>query len=378
MSATVMGGRAATVWLMADEEKGRGTREASVVAGRTAAPGRWGLRVAAAGLAALLITGCSAGSGAPSTSLRLLVSEDFGAVTVDELDAPKSSPEDTVLQLLERNEEVTAPGGRVQSIAGRAAGQDGGRPFEWSVYVNGVVPEEGAASVKVRASDRIWWDRHEETTAQSVAAVVGSFPEPFLHGYDGERLPTRLECTEARSRGCEVAGKRFGEIGVVAGRGRLQGSTAQATNRVIVGRWNQIRDDETAQNLENGAQASGVYARPTRDGKSIDILDAQGKVARTLGAGSGLIAATRFEGGRPVWIITGTDDAGLAAAADALQEGDLGGHFALAISGGQAVDVPMVARRAPDARGAQGGPVRDPDAPGDASPPASPRGGDGG
>ncbi len=327
--------------------------------------------VLAASLAGLVLGGCSVGSGAPSTSLRLLVTEDFGAVTVDEIDAPKSAASDTVMRLLQRNEEVETRfgGGFVQSIAGRGGGRENGRPYDWFFYVNGVQAEKGATAVKVRASDRIWWDRHDWGATQSVPAVVGSFPEPFLHGYDGERLPTRLECTEARSQGCESAGKRFGDVGVVAGRGRLQGSTAQETNRVIVGQWNQIRADETVQNLENGPKASGVYARPARDGKSIDVLDPTGKVVRTLGPGSGLIAATRFEGGRPVWIITGTDDEGLAAAADALQEGNLGGHFALAIAGGRAVDVPSVKREAPDARGDANAPEPDPDAPGGANVP---------
>ena len=80
------------------------------------------------------------------------------------------------------------------------------------------------------------------------------------------------------------------------------------------------------------------------------MLDPRGRVVRKLGPGSGLIAATRFEGGRPVWIVTGTDQAGVLAAAGALREGDLGGHFALAVADGQAVDVPLVAR-APAAGG---------------------------
>lgn len=341
---------------------------------------RRGRRAGAAALiAAFALGGCSVGTGAPATSLRLLVTEDFGAVTVDDLDEPKSSSSDTVLRLLQRNEKVETRfgGGFVQSIAGRAGGKEDGRPYDWFYYVNGVEAEKGAAAVKIRPSDRIWWDRHDWGAAMRVPAVIGSFPEPFLHGYDGERLPTRLECTEARSRGCERTGERFGEVGVVAGRGRLQGSTAQETNRVIVGTWAQIRADESVRSLENGPKASGVYARPARDGRSIDVLDPQGKVARTLGPGSGLIAATRFEGGRPVWIITGTDDAGLAAAADALEEGNLGGHFALAIARGQAVDVPFVRREAPDARGQNLAPAPKGEGPGGGprTPEADPPGG---
>lgn len=300
-------------------------------------------------LAVLALTGCSVGTGAPSTSTRLLVTEDFGTVVDQELDTPKSQDGDTVMRLLDRNARVAKVdgGGFVQSIDGRAGGRRGGRPYDWFFYVNGVESEQGAASVKVRPSDRIWWDRHDWGVTQTIPAVVGSFPEPFLHGYDGNRLPTRLECTEPRTPPCQRVGRRLADVGVVAGRGGLQTSLSRETNRVIAGLWPAIRNDDTVRNLERGPKASGVYARPARDGKTIDVLDPQGRVARTLGPGSGLIAATRFEGGRPVWLITGTDAAGLLAAADALQEGNLGGHFALAVSAGQAVDVPLVKRAPP-------------------------------
>jgi len=303
-------------------------------------------------LAALAPAGCSVGTGAPETSLRLLITEDFGTVPVNELDAPESTASDTVMRLLQRNAKVETRygGGVVQSIDGRAGGRERGRPYDWFFYVNGVEAAEGASAVKVRPSDRIWWDRHDWGTTQRIPAVVGSFPEPFLHGYDGDRLPTRLECTEPRSPHCNAAGKRLGEVGVVAGKGGLQTSLSRETNRVIAGLYSAVRNDETVRNLENGPQASGVYARPAADGKTIDVLDPRGRVARTLGPGAGLIAATRFEGGRPVWIVTGTDEAGVLAAAQALREGDLGGHFALGIEDGQAVDVPLL----PPPRGATG------------------------
>lgn len=296
---------------------------------------------------ALALAGCAVGNGAPQTSLRLLVTEDFGSAPVDARDTPKSTSSDTIMRLLQRNEKVTTRygGGFVQSIDGRAGGRRGGRPYDWFFYVNGVESEQGASSVKVRPSDRIWWDRHDWGVTQTIPAVVGSFPEPFLHGYDGDRLPTRLECTEPRSVQCRTAGKRLGDVGVVAGRGGLQTSLSRQTNRVLVGVYAALRNDETVRNLEKGPKASGVYVQPTADGRQLRVLDPRGRVAKVLGPGAGLVAATRFEGGRPVWIVTGTDVAGVRAAADALQEGDLGGHFALAIQNGEAVDVPLVPRR---------------------------------
>ena len=327
---------------------GEGVADASV-------SGRSMRAVLLAGLAALALGGCCVGTGAPQTSLRLLVTEDFGTVQVRELDGPASSASDTVLRLLQRNATVeTRGGGSVQSIEGRAAGRENGRAYGWFFYVNGVAAEQGAAAVKVRPSDRIWWDRHVVGARQRVPAVIGSFPEPFLHGYDGNRLPTRLECTEPRSPQCTAAGRRLAEVGVVAGKGGLQTSLSKETNRIIAGVYRAIRNDETVRNLENGPSASGVYVRPAPDGRTIDVLDERGRVARTLGPGAGLIAATRFEGDRPVWIVTGTDEAGVLAAANALREGDLGGKFALGIADGQAVDVPLVPRRATGGTGATG------------------------
>jgi hypothetical protein len=54
------------------------------------------------------------------------------------------------------------------------------------------------------------------------------------------------------------------------------------------------------------------------------------------------VAATRFEQQAPTWAITGTDVAGVAAAARALDERTLQRRFALALDGTQAVGLPVV------------------------------------
>ena len=72
------------------------------------------------------------------------------------------------------------------------------------------------------------------------------------------------------------------------------------------------------------------------------MLDQRGRTTRTLRAGAGLVAATRLRDDQPVWIVTGTDDAGTLDAARALEEGALSDKFALAISAGRAVALPEV------------------------------------
>jgi hypothetical protein len=311
----------------------------------------WGRTTARAALAALLAAtfvaaGCGVGAGDSPSGARLTVTEGFGTRQLTTLEAPKVSGSDTVMRLLQRNAKVTTRygGGFVQSIDGRSGGTAGGRPVDWFFYVNGVESHKGAASVKLRDDDRIWWDRHDWGATNRIPAVVGSFPEPLRHGIDGKRLPVRLECVEPRSQACRAAGDRLAAVGVIAGRGGLQGAITKETLRVLVGPWDKLRADTTARLLERGPATSGVFARITPDGRSIRVLDPGGGTTRTLGAGAGLVAATRLRDDQPVWIVTGTDDRGVVDAAGALEEGALSDKFALAIDDGRAVALPEVAR----------------------------------
>lgn len=293
---------------------------------------------------ALAAGGCGLGPGEKPADTRLTVTENFGARSRTQLEMPVTGAGDTVMRMLQRNAKVTTRfgGGFVQSIDGVAGGRRAGRPYDWFFYVNGVESEKGAASVEVREGDRVWWDRHDWGLTMRIPAVVGSFPEPFRRGRDGRRLPVRVECTEPESEACQTARDRLTDVGVLAARGGLQTSQTKKTLRVLVGPYAALRNDDSAGRLERGPRSSGVYARAARDGRSVAVLDPTGRVTRTLGAGTGLIGATRVRDGQPVWLVTGTDDRGVLDAARALEEGVLSDKFALAITGGRAVALPEV------------------------------------
>lgn len=300
---------------------------------------------AALGAAALAVLGgCGLGPGKGTKDTSLTVTLDFGEHTLLDTASPKTSGQETVMRLTERNATVTTRygGGFIQSIDGRAGGRSGGRPVDWFYYVNGIEAPKGAADTPVYDGDRIWWDRHDWGATQRIPAVVGSFPEPFLHGRDGKRLPVLVECADLSSAACDAVVNTFTKLGVVAARNRVRASFVRDTLRVLVGPWVALRDDATVRRMEQGPQASGVYARPTADGKRITILHPDGSPARTLGAGTGLVAATANEDDPPIWVITGTDAAGIAAAAGALDESALHDRFALAIAGGRGLHVPQV------------------------------------
>ena len=296
---------------------------------------------------AAALAGCGLGAGDTPKEVRLTVTDDFGRERLLAEPSAEVSGSDTVMRLLQRNADVRTRygGGFVQSIDGRSGGRSGGRPLDWFYYVNGELAGEGAAATKVRPGDHIWWDRRDWSVTNTVPAVVGSFPEPFVHGpADSERLPTRVECEEALREACRVAARKLSDVGLAIGTSKLPTESGSESLRVILGLWPLIKTDRAGAQLGRGPQVSGVYARPSANGRELVLLDERGREAATLGPGSGLIAATRYREEPPTWIITGTDAAGVRAAAELLDEATLRNRFAVAVSGGEPVAVPVEGR----------------------------------
>jgi len=296
-------------------------------------------------VAAAALSGCGLGAGETPSNVDLVVSEDFGAHPLVQTGMPKRGGSDTVMRLLQRNAKVTTRygGGFVQSIDGRAGGRSGGRPVDWFFYVNGIESGHGATAVKVHDGDQIWWDRHDWGATMRIPAVVGAFPAPFVHGPGGKKFPVRLECGQPQGAACNRVSNELVKLGLVPGRGVLGATATADTLRVVVGTFDQVRVDQAAATVAEGPRASGVYVKVTPDGKTIQALDATGKVRQRLGAGTGLVAATAQAEQQPTWLVTGTDDAGVTAAAQAFAEGDstLSGKFALAISRGRGIGLPV-------------------------------------
>jgi Domain of unknown function (DUF4430) len=301
------------------------------------------LPVVLVALVASVLAGCGLGPGAAPKSVSLLVSREFGTHTVRQAGAPHLSGEETVMSLLMRNAKVQTRygGGFVQSIDGLAGGQHEGTPIDWFYFINGVLAPKGAADTKVHPGDHVWWDLHDWSQTEATPAVVGSYPEPFLNGIEGKRLPVRVECV-AQGEACRTVTDNLRASGVPAAISALGGGDGPETLRVLVGPWSSLGGRPGTAGLQSGPRASGVYARFAQGGSSLTLLDPDGKPTRTLSAGAGLVAATRYSGADPIWLVTGTDSAGVSAAAHALTVSALDGHFAVALAQGQVLPVPAV------------------------------------
>jgi hypothetical protein len=299
---------------------------------------------AVAALATVLACGgCGLGPGSPTKGVSLTVTGEFGARHVSTVSRSKVPGSETVMRMLERSFKISTRygGGFVESINGLAPS---GASTDWFYYVNGVQAPKGAASTAVHAGDHIWWDLHDWSATENIPAVVGSFPEPFTSGIGGKRYPVTLACASNVDAACTQVTKALSAQHVPASSQLLGTGSGPATLSIVVGTWSEIRSEVAAELVAHGPGASGVYARfAGPGGDALELLDPSGHVVRKLGAGAGLIAATADQSSVPTWMITGTNPAGVLAAARALTPEALHDHFALAVSGSTRVPVPVQA-----------------------------------
>ncbi|MGZ4250353.1 MAG: DUF4430 domain-containing protein [Solirubrobacteraceae bacterium] len=303
------------------------------------------IRIAFAVIAVVLTTaiagGCGLGAGKGTSNVSLTITRAFGTQPIGSITRKNVPGSETVMRMLERSFKVTTRygGGFVQSIDG-ISGSASRR--DWFYYVNGIQAKIGAANTAVHRGDRIWWDLHDWSATDSVPAVVGSFPEPFVHGSKGRRLPTTLECAPDVPDACKQVASELKAVGVPVATQFLGTGSGTDSLAVLVGTWPELQGTFAGILIAHGPTASGVYARFNgAGGHSLQLLDPHGRVARTVGAGAGLVAATAQGSSSPTWLVTGTDPAGVSVAAAALTPKRLADHFALAVQGNGDLPVPL-------------------------------------
>jgi hypothetical protein len=291
--------------------------------------------------------GCGIGPGAAQEGQAdLRVTREFGAAELVHGTLQDPTPSDTVVRFLDDQADIETSysGNFVESIDGLSGSTVNGGSEDWFFFVNGYYSDIGAGESQVHPGDRIWWDYRRWAEAYRVPAVVGSWPEPFLHGRDGTPLGVVVECLRGSDGGaCDDVIGSLDAAGVDAQRETPSEPVAHPDElRVLVGPWGQLRGDPAASQIEDGPSTSGVYADvvPCGDGYRLDVLGSDGKARERLDS-AGLVAAVREGDDQPTWVVTGTDEAGAADAAAVLDEADLGERYAVATApGGESMPVP--------------------------------------
>jgi Domain of unknown function (DUF4430) len=228
----------------------------------------------------------------------LVISEDSGARVRK---TERVAPGQTVMAALQGVADVsTRYGGRfVQSIDGTAGSLDRGE--DWLYFVNGVEADVGAADWKLRDGDTAWWDYRRWHLYPNVPAVVGSWPEPFVHG--ARSTPTAVAADPPLDQALRAAGAPIAD--------------GAAPYRVLVGADRDLRArDADWRRAEDSPRTSGLTA--WIHGSAVFRFDAEGNDNVAVPEGKAVAAATRTADGGVVLAVTGVDAASAQAAAAAI------------------------------------------------------------
>jgi Domain of unknown function (DUF4430) len=300
------------------------------------------LALVACGLAA---PGCGFGEGEERDGgAAMRVTRDFGHTELGAARVARVREDQTVMRLLRSEFDVdTRFGGRfVQGIDGvEGEGPEG--QADWFYFVNGVEADVGAAEYELSPGDRVQWDYRHWDVAMRVPAIVGAFPEPFLHGLEGERRPVRVECEDPEAPVCEDAKERLHRVGVSTAAASLGAPGTETVTRLVVARWPRARSVRGAFGLEEGPEATGVFARFEPGGRALELLDESGQPARRVvaGDGVGVVLAMRPRDDELVWLVTALDERGLEAGVRALTADRLRDAFAVAATGPTVEKLPL-------------------------------------
>lgn len=268
------------------------------------------------------------GDGAQSTvpewnengqnKVTLLVTKDFGSELLVEkqVDIEKGW---TVLEVMEANLETATKqdGIFVNGINGLESKNGGisGKRLDWFYYINGVCADVGAGDYEVRPGEVIWWDYHTwKNMGSANSAVIGCYPEPFLHGYRGkigEVVVMTSEKNLSLANEIQQALKNQG-VNCVIKQEIVEDMLADRTGSTIVlGEWNNLKEITWLNKLNKAYQKNGTSIHFTDD--NLELLTYNGEVGRIITGSAGVLVATGEGLGdnSPLWLMIGTDSEGL-------------------------------------------------------------------
>ena len=160
----------------------------------------------------VLFAGCG-GAGGEEGTAQLWVTSDRGAKLLVEAEVEAGQ---TLMRALAAEADVkTRYGGRyVQSVNGIEGSLGGQRDWFW--FVNGYEGDRSAASYRLRDGDVAWLDYRAWEREGEARVVVGAFPEPFLHGYQGRTRPVAIRYEPALAQRAGALARQLGQADLQA------------------------------------------------------------------------------------------------------------------------------------------------------------------
>ena len=295
-----------------------------------------------------ILTGCATTTPPPSgstVSVRIVATRDFGGELIFDRVAEIEGG-DSAQEALRGVAEVGMAGSYIEGIEGIYGNQE----HYWFYYINGILANVFASGYKLHDGDIEHWDFHDWSySMHGSSAIIGDFPEPFLHGYAGKVYPTLVAYTGNLRGEAERLRSRLEELGVrevaIRNATELSSDEKELSNLILVC----TSDFELVAELNEVYDRLGLFAY-FENGK-LKVLNAKGKVVEEYGAGSGVIQAIQSPWNpkgnwaceNVAWMVSGTDEAGVKKAVDALIDrySEVQYTFAVVVADGGIIKVPQ-------------------------------------
>lgn len=282
-------------------------------------------------------------------AVRVVATQDFGRQLMFDqtVELTPGTPAIEALQQVAAVETAYG-GGFVNAIDSVRSGFGQGLTRDWFVYFNGIAAGAGALNYGCQDGDVQSWDFHDWAFRMFVPALVGSFPEPFLHGYHGDIRPTVVVYddgfnAQAAALEAALAGRGVADLSVKHVT-ELTGDDRSHSNLIIIG----TSECSLLAELNAAWDRLGFFVH-FEDGVMV-AYDVTGNVGATYGPGTGLLQATQNPWNpkgtaaceNVAWMVSGTDRSGVEGAVDALVTcpEELRYACAAVIAGGEVVRVP--------------------------------------
>lgn len=298
--------------------------------------------------AVVALSACSPGGTGTDITVRVVVTQNFGRDLM--LEETIRIPSGTsALEALQQVADVeTAYGGGFVNAINEVRSQYPAQE-DWFFYVNGISTNKGAADYILEDGDIQHWDFHDWSFRIFIPAMIGDFPQPFLHGYEGQVHPTVIVYADGLREEAEALERGLAELGVedvsVKHTGELTDGDKQRSNLIILG----TRDSDPVSEINTAWDSLGFFVQ--FEGDTMIVHDSKGEVEAEYGAGCGVVQATQSPWNpkgigaceNVVWTVSGTDEAGVKSAVDALinRHDQFQYAFAVVITNGEIIRVPQ-------------------------------------
>lgn len=281
--------------------------------------------------------------------VTVIASKDFGSTVIlnESLAVEGGTTALDALRIVSKVE-TSYRGLFVTSINGFKRGERNGVQVDWFYYINGLLAPVGAADYTLHDGDVERWDLHPWASLPAASAIIGDFPEPFLHGYDGDKYPTLIIFSDDFKGEAESLAEELSRLGVEAD---LKPMETTSPNDEILGENNLIImgyfTDDLPYELNRIHDRLGYYAYYEEG--IVNVLNWKDDVSRSFTGDVSVIQASKNPWSREgtsathkaVWLIAGTSAESIRFAVNALFEGETLNLHGLLIVDGEGKPLPL-------------------------------------